>query len=139
MMKSLRKNVADSEGSNPQPPDHQSDAHPTEPPRPYKIGKTLINYILSNVLLSSISFSGSLYNRSLTVGHQLHVQRIVTWQGHLNCSSSPKRAWTLAIPASLRTAYLASFLVTWPRGYKTFFVLNSAEREILSAQKCENS
>ena len=31
---SLRKNVADPAGSNPQPPDHQSDAHPTAPPRP---------------------------------------------------------------------------------------------------------
>ena len=24
-------------GSNPQPPDHQTDAHPTEPPRPAKV------------------------------------------------------------------------------------------------------
>ena len=29
MIKSPRKNVADPAGSNPQPPDHQSDAHPT--------------------------------------------------------------------------------------------------------------
>ena len=25
---------------------------------------------------------------------------------------------------------------TWPRGYKTFFMLNSAEHEIYSAHKC---
>ena len=34
MIKSPRKNVADPAGVEPQPPDHQSDAHPTEPPRP---------------------------------------------------------------------------------------------------------
>ena len=34
MAKSPRKKVADSAGSNPQPPDHKSDAHPTGPPRP---------------------------------------------------------------------------------------------------------
>ena len=28
---------------------------------------------------------------------------------------------------------------SWSRGYKTFFMLNSAEREILSANKCENA
>ena len=27
-------------------------------------------------------------------------------------------------------------LEAWPRGYKTFFVLNSAEHEIYPAQKC---
>ena len=27
---------------------------------------------------------------------------------------------------------------TWPRGYKTFFVLNSVEHEILNAHKYEN-
>ena len=26
----------------------------------------------------------------------------------------------------------------WPRGYKTFYMLNPAEREIFSANKCEN-
>ena len=30
---SPRKNVTNPAGSNPQPTDHQSDAHPTEPPR----------------------------------------------------------------------------------------------------------
>ena len=29
-------------------------------------------------------------------------------------------------------------LLIWPQGYKTFFMLNSAEREILNAQKYEN-
>ena len=33
-IKSPRKNVVDPAGSNSQPPDHQSDAHQTEPPRP---------------------------------------------------------------------------------------------------------
>ena len=28
---------------------------------------------------------------------------------------------------------------TWPRGYKTFFMLNSAEHEIFSAYKYENA
>ena len=28
--------------------------------------------------------------------------------------------------------------VTWPRGYKTFFVLNSVEHEILNAHKYKN-
>ena len=27
-------------------------------------------------------------------------------------------------------------LASWPRGYKTFFMLNSAEHEIFSANKC---
>ena len=27
----------------------------------------------------------------------------------------------------------------WPRGYKTFFMLNSAEHEIFSANKYENA
>ena len=26
--------------------------------------------------------------------------------------------------------------LTWPRGYKTFFMLNSAEHEIFAAHKC---
>ena len=26
--------------------------------------------------------------------------------------------------------------LTWPRGYKTFFILNSAEHEIYPAHKC---
>ena len=26
----------------------------------------------------------------------------------------------------------------WPRGYKTFFMLNSVEHEILNAHKCKN-
>ena len=34
MIKSPQKNVTDRQGMNLQPPDHQSDAHPTEPPRP---------------------------------------------------------------------------------------------------------
>ena len=34
MIKSPRKNVTDPAGSNPQPPNHLLDAHPTEPPRP---------------------------------------------------------------------------------------------------------
>ena len=29
-------------------------------------------------------------------------------------------------------------VVNWPRGYKTFFVLNSVEHEILNAHKCKN-
>ena len=29
--------------------------------------------------------------------------------------------------------YWAGFSQTWPRGYKTFFMLNSAEHEILNA------
>ena len=33
LIKSSQKNVTDRVGSNPQPPDHQSDAHQTEPPR----------------------------------------------------------------------------------------------------------
>ena len=28
---------------------------------------------------------------------------------------------------------------TWPRGYKTFFMLNAAEHEIFSANKYENA
>ena len=28
--------------------------------------------------------------------------------------------------------------VTWPRGYKTFFMLNSVEHEILNAHKCDS-
>ena len=28
--------------------------------------------------------------------------------------------------------------ITWPRGYKTFFMLNSAEYDILNARKCKN-
>ena len=43
MIKSPRKNVDG--GSNPQPPDHQSDAHPTEPPRQ---AVSCINTILSD-------------------------------------------------------------------------------------------
>ena len=30
-------------GLKPQPPDHQSDAHPTEPPRPTQVCGTLIH------------------------------------------------------------------------------------------------
>ena len=33
--------------------------------------------------------------------------------------------------------FLAS--ASWPRGYKTFFMLNSAEHEIFSADKYENA
>ena len=29
--------------------------------------------------------------------------------------------------------------LVWPRGYKTFFMLNSAEHEIFSANKYENA
>ena len=32
-----------------------------------------------------------------------------------------------------------SLYMSWPRGYKTFFMLNSAEHEILSANKYENA
>ena len=31
------------------------------------------------------------------------------------------------------------FFLSWPRGYKTFFMLNSAEHEIFSANKYENA
>ena len=31
---------------------------------------------------------------------------------------------------------LILFALTWPRGYKTFFMLNSIEHEIFSAHKC---
>ena len=34
--------------------------------------------------------------------------------------------------------YAGMHSVTWPRGYKTFFMLNSAEHEIFSANKYEN-
>ena len=34
LIKSPRKNTTDTMGSNPQSPDHQSDAHPIEPPSP---------------------------------------------------------------------------------------------------------
>ena len=37
------------------------------------------------------------------------------------------------------TPALEIFKVTRPRGYKTFFMLNSAEREIFSANKYENA
>ena len=30
------------------------------------------------------------------------------------------------------------FVMTWPRGYKTSFVLNSIEHEILNAHKYKN-
>ena len=30
----------------------------------------------------------------------------------------------------------SSFQFTWPRGYKTFFMLNSTEHEIFPAHKC---
>ena len=30
-------------------------------------------------------------------------------------------------------------VITWPRGYKTFFMLNSAEHEIFFANKYENA
>ena len=36
-------------GSNPQPPDHQSDAHPTEPLRPALSDETVTDSILSDV------------------------------------------------------------------------------------------
>ena len=35
--------------------------------------------------------------------------------------------------------YLYSSLKTWPRGYKTFFMFNSAEHEFFSANKYENA
>ena len=31
-----------------------------------------------------------------------------------------------------------TFVTSWPQGYKTFFLLNSAEHEILNADKYKN-
>ena len=33
---------------------------------------------------------------------------------------------------------LVGFNVTWARGYKTFFMLNSTEHELFTAHKCSN-
>ena len=33
---------------------------------------------------------------------------------------------------------MLSFVTAWPRGYKTFFMLNSVEHEILNAHKYKN-
>ena len=33
---------------------------------------------------------------------------------------------------------LHKVVYTWPQGYKTFFMLNSAEHEILNVHKCKN-
>ena len=38
-----------------------------------------------------------------------------------------------------QTDFIRSFMVndvTWPRGYKTFYMLNSIEHEIFHAHKC---
>ena len=40
--------------------------------------------------------------------------------------------WTLEVPVSIH------ILVNWPPGYKTFFLLNSFEHEILNSHKYKN-
>ena len=35
--------------------------------------------------------------------------------------------------------HIGTFNITWPQGYKTFFMLNSTEHEILNADKCKNT
>ena len=41
--------------------------------------------------------------------------------------------------ATIRNQYMYIITnVTWPRGYKTFFVLNSVEHEISNAHKYKN-
>ena len=34
---------------------------------------------------------------------------------------------------------LEGMTLSWPRGYKTFYMLNSAEHEIYHAHECENA
>ena len=55
-----------------------------------------------------------------------------------------KRAIGVRVIEVLLNLYLWIFSFTcikdfWARGYKTFFMLNSAEHEIFSANKCENA
>ena len=36
----------------------------------------------------------------------------------------------------VKTIYFSETIAAWPRGYKTFFMLNSVEHEIFPAHKC---
>ena len=42
-------------GSNPQPPDHQKDEHPTEPPRPANDDKIVKVYSFTLIMISHVA------------------------------------------------------------------------------------
>ena len=49
-----------------------------------------------------------------------------------------KRYTVSLLRACVRNSELNHDIVSWPRGYKTFFMLNSVEHEILNAHKYKN-
>ena len=60
----------------------------------------------------------------------------------LNCTLSPsQKSSSLSTRCSVSSDLSLFYLVypTWPQGYRTFFMLNSAEHEIFSANKYENA
>ena len=67
---------------------------------------------------------------------------MVIWNGGSGelcspCASSLRVCYSLA-PSDNNPHESRSTSVIWPRGYKTFFVLNSVEHEILNAHKYKN-
>ena len=71
----------------------------------------------------------------------IHVKTAHFWQSHVAAhyyyadKTSDAHACLFQLFASTQT----SFLVTKPRGYKTIFILNSAEHETYPTHKCLNT
>ena len=71
------KVVADPAGVEPQPPVHQSDAHPTEPPRPAKASDKSIFFLKQKKDADTFVFS-FLHKNICCLGYSLEVPRRVT-------------------------------------------------------------
>ena len=119
-------------GLNPRPPGLQSDAHPTEPPRPSLARMCLCHCVRGKP--NQMYQNGNGVAKLEVSDYTLTLKR-------------PNFEYNNVFRLSLHVYYSLEYVkhplgvlsvLTWPRGYKMFFMLNSAEHEIFSANKDEN-
>ena len=100
-----------------------------------RVMRTCLPYFFQNhtdfILKKSIIVSSAIHCMLMKDIHVL-LQHITNIRGTCTCIS-------VVLPNIQRVLKLISFPLAWPRGYTTFFVLNSTEHEISTALKNVNT